>query len=186
LEAAAKTMLERHRATDAQEREPDVAAKTTACIAGLTQDAKQLRAWLTTHPTDRHGPTGGLRKSNRRDNESAKMATDKGVIQGYTGVAAVDARHQIIVDAPAHGTGAEQALLLHVVDALLALRTSDTVVTADAGYHSDAHLAALEARHGAARRGTARHGADRRSGPAATRRAVGGPRPPHQRAEPVA
>ena len=85
-------------------------------------------------------------KSNRTDNESAKMATDKGVIQGYTGVAAVDATHQIIVDAQAHGTGAEQELLLPVVDALAALRTSDTVVTADAGYHSEAHLAALEAR----------------------------------------
>jgi len=31
-----------------------------------------------------------VRKSNRTDNESAKMATSKGVIQGYTGVAAVD------------------------------------------------------------------------------------------------
>jgi len=32
------------------------------------------------------------------------MATSKGVIQGYTGVAAVDDRHQIIVEAQAHGT----------------------------------------------------------------------------------
>lgn len=36
---------------------------------------------------------------NRTDNESAKMATSKGVLQGYTGVAAVDAKHQIIVNA---------------------------------------------------------------------------------------
>ena len=146
LEAAAKTMLERHRDADTQDLEPDLAAKTTARIARLTKDAEQLRAWLATHPTDRHGPTGGLRKSNRTDNERAKMATDKGVIHGYTGVAAVDATHQILVDAQAHGTGAEQELLLPVVEALAALRTSDTVVTADAGYHSEAHLAALEAR----------------------------------------
>jgi hypothetical protein len=82
LEAAAKTMLDRHRATDALELEPDVAAKERARIARLTRDAEQLREWLATHPTDRHGPTGGLRKSNRTDNESAKMATEKGVIQG--------------------------------------------------------------------------------------------------------
>ena len=145
LEAAAKTMLDRHRATDAQELEPDVAAKTTARVARLTKDAEELRAWLATHPTDRHGPTGGVRKSNRTDNESAKMATDKGVIQGYTGVAAVDAKHQIIVDAQAHGTGSEQELLLPVVEALAALRTSATVLTADAGYHSEANLAALAA-----------------------------------------
>ena len=49
-------------------------------------------------------------KSNRTDNESAKMATDKGVIQGYTGVAAVDGLCQVIVEAQAHGTGSEQAL----------------------------------------------------------------------------
>ena len=74
-------MLDRHRATDAPELEPDVAAKTTARIERLTRDAQLLREWLATHPTDRHGPTGGLRTSNRTDNESAKMATDNGVIQ---------------------------------------------------------------------------------------------------------
>ena len=73
------------------------------------------------------------------------MATDKGVIQGYTGVAAVDAKHQIIVDAQAQGTGSEQELLLPVVEALATLRTSTTVLTADAGYHSEANLAALAA-----------------------------------------
>ncbi len=145
LEAAAKTMLERHRETDALDVEPDVAAKTTARIKRLTQDAGQLREWLAANPQDRHGPTGGLRKSNRTDNESAKMATDKGVIQGYTGVAAVDAKHQIIVDAQAHGTGSEQELLLPVVEALATVRTSATVITADAGYHSEANLAALAA-----------------------------------------
>ena len=145
LEQAAQTMLERHRETDALDLEPDVAAKTTARIARLTKDAEQLREWLAAHPTDRHGPTGGLRKSNRTDNESAKMATDKGVIQGYTGVATVDAKHQIIVDAQAHGTGSEQELLLPVVEAIAALRMSDTVLTADAGYHSEANLAALAA-----------------------------------------
>ena len=145
LEAAAKTMLDRHRATDALELEPDVAAKTTARVARLTKDAEQLRAWLATHPTDRHRPTGGVRKSDRTDNASAKMATDKGVIQGYTGVAAVDAKHQIMVDAQAHGTGSEQELLLPVVEALAALRTSATVLAADPGYHSEANLAALAA-----------------------------------------
>ena len=145
LEAAAQTMLDRHRATDALDLEPDVAAKTTVRIARLTRDAEQLRAWLATHPDDRRGPTGGLRKSNRTDNASAKMATDTGVIQGYTGVAAVDARHQIIVEAQAHGTGSEQELLLPVVAALAPLRTNATVLTADAGYQSDANLVALAA-----------------------------------------
>lgn len=82
-------------------------------------------------------------KSNRTDNDSAKMATSKGVIQGYCGVAAVDAKHQIIVEAQAHGTGSEQALLLPMIDATAPLRTDQTLITADAGYHSDANITAL-------------------------------------------
>ena len=65
LEKAAQAMLERHRDADTRDLEPDVAAKTTARIKRLTKDAEQLREWLATHPTDRRGPTGGLRKSNR-------------------------------------------------------------------------------------------------------------------------
>ncbi len=40
------------------------------------------------------------------------MAISKGVIQGYTGVAAVDEKAQIIIEAQAHGTGSEQELLI--------------------------------------------------------------------------
>ena len=47
--------------------------------------------------------------------------------------------------AQAHGTGSEQELLLPVVEALATMRTSATVLTADAGYHSEANLAPLAA-----------------------------------------
>jgi len=75
-----------------------------------------------------------------------KMATSKGVIQGYTGVAAVDAAHQIIVVAQAHGTDSEQALLVPIVEALPPLRGTTTMITADAGHHSEANLRALDTR----------------------------------------
>jgi hypothetical protein len=143
LEATAATMLARHRDADARSPEPDLAAKEAARIARLERDASALRGWLAAHPADRRGPTGGLRQSNRTDVDSAKMATSKGVIQGYTGVAAVDAAHQIIVEAQAHGTGAEQELLLPVVTALEPLLTPDSQITADAGYHSEANLREL-------------------------------------------
>ncbi len=143
LEAAARTMLQRHRAADARPSEPDLATKATQRVERLERDAAQLRRWLAAHPNDRRGPKGGLRKSNRTDNESAKMATGKGVIQGYTGVVAVDGRHQIIVDAQAHGTGSEQELLVPVVAALQGVRTAHSLITADAGYHSEANLRQL-------------------------------------------
>src|SRR3989338_4528466 len=143
LEAAAKVMLERHREADQRANEPDLQARETQRITRLQTDAAQLRAWLTDNPEDRKGSKGTIRKSNRTDNESAKMATSKGVIQGYTGVAAVDARHQIIVEAQAHGTGSEQELLIPVVKAMQDILTEDSLITADAGYHSEANLKAL-------------------------------------------
>ncbi len=59
-EAAAAAMVERHRATDAQPVEPDVAAKTVQRIARLGRDAVQLRVWLATHPNDRAGAKGAV------------------------------------------------------------------------------------------------------------------------------
>lgn len=107
LEAAAQTMLARHRENDALPVERSLDAKAGQRIDRLRKEAAQLRDWLAANPEDRKGSKGSIRKSNRTDNQSAKMATGKGVIQGYTGVAAVDSRHQIIVAAQAH-TGEDE------------------------------------------------------------------------------
>jgi len=143
MEAAARAMLARHRENDALPIEPDLAEKEARQKERLTREAAQMRQWLSEHPEDCKGAKGKVIKSNRTDNDSAKMATSKGVIQGYTGVAAVDDRHQIIVEAQAHGTGSEQALLMPVVEATSLLCTPDTLITADAGYHSETNLKAL-------------------------------------------
>lgn len=143
LEAAATAMLARHRENDSQPAEASLGAKAQQKIDRLNEEAAQLRDWLAANPEDRRGAKGSVRKSNRTDPESAKMATGKGVIQGYSGVAAVDAKHQIIIEAQAHGSGSEQELLLPMVDATAAQRTPDTLITADAGYHSETNLKAL-------------------------------------------
>ncbi len=145
LEAAARTMLARHREQDEHAIEPDLRAKEVQRIERLQQEAAQVRCWLAEHPEDRKGSKGAIRKSNRTDNESAKMATSKGVMQGYTGVAAVDAKHQIIVEAQAHGTGSEQELLIPLIKAMEDTLADDTLITADAGYHSEANLKELAA-----------------------------------------
>jgi len=74
------------------------------------------------------------------------MATEKGVIQGYTAVAAVDDKHQIIVQAQAHGVGQEQELLLPMVEALQPILGEHSVIGADAGYYSKLNVEALEER----------------------------------------
>jgi hypothetical protein len=109
IEAQVRRMLARHREQDAGAVEPDLAVKDRERVKALSRDAAKLRHWLSANPQERRGAKGSVRKSNRTDNESAKMATDKGVIHGYTGVAAVDSANQIIVEAQAHGTGSEQA-----------------------------------------------------------------------------
>lgn len=140
MEAAAKKMLEKHRQTDASGAHPAPSEREAQQLARLQAEAKKTREWLAANPKDRAGAKGSVRLSNQTDNDSAKMATGKGVIQGYTGVAAVDEKAQIIVEAQAHGTGSEHELLLPLVEATAPLRQPDTIITADAGYHSEANL----------------------------------------------
>lgn len=145
MEANARHMIARHQAQDTQPHDAELAKKDADKLVRLQHEAKQLQAWLQENQEDRRGSKNRVILSNRTDNESAKMATSKGVIQGYTGVAAVDDKHQIIVSAEAHGTGSEHDLLLPAIAATGTLRHANTIITADAGYHSAANLNALAA-----------------------------------------
>jgi len=144
MELATTQMLEKHKSADCTATDEALIKRDAQKLERLQTEAQKLRDFLQQNPVDRKGSKGGLRLSNRTDNESAKMATSKGVVQGYTGVATVDEKTQIIVDAQAHGTGSEQELLLPVIKATDALRNADTVITADVGYHSAANLKALD------------------------------------------
>ncbi len=59
--------------------EPPLDAKATAHIAFLRCDAEQMRGSLRTNAHDRKDVRGAIVKSNRTDNASAYVATDKGV-----------------------------------------------------------------------------------------------------------
>lgn len=120
--------------------EPDPDATMTKRVERFERDAARIRTWQTQHPHERRRAQGTIRKSNRTDHESAKMATSKGVRQGYTGVAAVDAAQQMIVDAQAHGTGSDPVRLIPIFAAEASMRARDALRTADAGSHSEAHL----------------------------------------------
>jgi transposase len=143
MKKSAQAMLARHAQADGAP-EPSVARREQHQIERLNHEAQRIERFLAEHTEDKAGAKGALRKSNVTDNDSAKMATDKGVIQGYCGVATVDSAHQIIMDAQAHGTGSEQALLLPAVQAVRPQMAAGTVITADAGYHSEANLQALD------------------------------------------
>jgi len=94
-------------------------------------------------------------KSNITDNESAKMTTSKGTIQGYNGVASVDKKHQVIIDAQAFGAGQEHHTLQPVLEAIKArykrlqisddIYQDDIIVTADTGFANEANMQYLHA-----------------------------------------
>lgn len=104
MERAVTKMVKAHRARDAAKATSDDQTKERARIERLQAEAGRIREFLATHE-ERRSKKGAIRKSNVTDNDSAKMATSKGVIQGYTAVAAVDSQAQIIVAAQAHGSG---------------------------------------------------------------------------------
>ena len=142
LDQAADKILALHQAQDKQGLEEALEPKRQARMDALRKEAKRTREFLTTTPK-RIGSKGKELKSNVTDPESAKMATSKGVMQGYAAQAAVDSSQQIIIAADVIGSGSEQAMLLPMIEQACAYRTPDTLVTADAGYHSDANIEQL-------------------------------------------
>lgn len=98
----------------------------------------------TASPRIGHGEKRKEVKSNITDNESCKMKTSKGTIQGYNGITTVDAEHQIIIDAEAIGEGQEQHVFQQVLERIKSryhrLGFSDDIyaqgltVTGDTGY----------------------------------------------------
>jgi transposase len=145
MQRAVQALLAKQREHDAAGSDERLAQRGQRQIERLNREAAKIGQWLEQHQKERKSAKGKERLSNRTDNESAKMATGKGVVQGYTGVAAVDEKHQVIVEAQAHGTGSEQELLAPMAEALKAVRGKHTAVCADSGYHSEENLKHLEA-----------------------------------------
>ena len=148
LERAVERMLEAHIDEDTQVHAPDLRAHSEQQREKLERHSKKIRAFLNASQP-KIGHTGKERKSNVTDNDSAKLTTGKGVIQGYVGVAVTDAEHQIIVEAQAHGAPQEQELLQPVLEGTqehfqdLSLSPnilSEVQLTADSGFHSEVNL----------------------------------------------
>lgn len=145
LDKAAGKIIELHRSSDQGMGDVDLDARRQARVEELHKEAQAMREFAARN-APRRNPRGKELKSNVTDNDSAKMATSKGVIQGYAAQAAVDSSHQVIVAADVAGSGSEQAMLLPMIDHTGELRAGHTLFTADAGYHSDSNIAELQRR----------------------------------------
>ncbi len=149
LEQAAHVMLRRHREDDARPDSEQVEREVQAAKS-IKEKAKKIKRWLDDND-DKPGKGGKPRKSNITDNESAKMKTGKGVIQGYDGVACVDAKNQVIVHGEAFGEAQEHDLLQPMLEQtqkhFQAMGRKDifktTRLTADSGFYNTANVAHL-------------------------------------------
>lgn len=143
LDKAADKILQLHLAQDKPGALQTLEPKRQARIEALRKEAARTREFVA-DTGKRLNRKGQELKSNVTDNDSAKMATNKGVIQGYAAQAAMDSTHQVIIAADVIGSGSEQAMLIPMIEQALPYRTSETLVTADAGYHSDINVGHLK------------------------------------------
>lgn len=123
LERAADKILALHQAQDKTGSQEAPEAKRQARIDALRKEASRTREFVASNPP-RQNRKGQELKTNVTDPQSAKMATSKGVIQGYAAQAAVDSSHQIIIAADVIGSGSEQAMLLPMIEQASALPTA--------------------------------------------------------------
>ena len=146
IEKSVRQLVSKHRQDDQSEKEPGQREREEKAVENLSAKAEKVREFLS-HNEDRIGTQGKAVKSNITDNESAKMPSSHGVIQGYNGIATVDAKHQVIVDAQAHGDGHEAKHVGEVIDSIQKTFAgvdeeldicSEVVLTADSGFHSEA------------------------------------------------
>jgi transposase len=143
LDKAAHKILALHQAQDKGGADEALEPKRQSRIEALRKEAARTREFLASNP-QRVNRKGQELKANVTDPDSAKMATNKGVIQGYAAQAAVDSAHQVIVAADVIGSGSEQAMLLPMIEQSKPYREDHTLITADAGYHSDANVKHLK------------------------------------------
>ncbi len=151
IEKAVQHMLSKHREEDQKgENDDSIRHREEKQIETLLKASAKIERFLATNDK-RVGHSGKEVQSNITDNESAKMKTSRGVIQGYTGVAAVDSKHQVVVSAEAFGQGQEHGLLEPMVEKIEEAFEKDEEsplaegkVLADSGYHSTETLEYLE------------------------------------------
>ena len=147
MEQAIGYLVRRHRESDRAKEDPAMGNARERQIKTLRSAVKKVKKFLADND-DKVGPSGRVKKSNLTDNESAKMKTGHGVIQGYDGLAVVDAKHQVVVHAQAFGEAQEHGLLIPMVEgarenfrsvAIGADAFKHTKLAADSGFHSEAN-----------------------------------------------
>jgi len=149
LEKKVKKLIYEHERED-KRKSPD--GKRTNQIKRINQKIERIDKFLHEYEPKK-GKTKKEIQSNITDNESAKMPTSHGVIQGYNAQALVDDKHQIIMHGEAMGNGQDHDNLEPVVEGAKETMKEigngedyfqNKTLTADANYHNNVTIKKCE------------------------------------------
>jgi transposase len=121
-------------------------------IERLKKKAERIEEFLKDN-SPKIGKQGREIQSNSTDNESCKMKSSHGIIQGYNGQALVDNKHQVILHAEAFGEAQDHHLVPPMLDGakenIEAIGQGEgyfegSTFTADSNYHDPTNLKKCE------------------------------------------
>jgi transposase len=149
LERKVKEAIYEHREADKREggKSDSDRLRRERRIKRLKEKAERIERFLGENKP-KVGSTGKEIQSNVTDNESAKLTTSHGVIQGYNANVMVDERHQVVVHAAVFGKGEDGASMEPMLNGakgrLEAVGWKDPLrdkqISADTGYYSVKNL----------------------------------------------
>jgi transposase len=152
IEAKVAQLLEEQMQADQREEnisEPKASGQSRhQQVEKLQKKADLMEKWLAENQP-KMGTTGKENQSNITDNDSAKMMTSHGAIQGYNGQGLMDAKHQVIVHGEAFGNGQDHGHVPPMMTGALANLQSigqgpdyfkGKILTADSNYHTQVNL----------------------------------------------
>jgi transposase len=152
LEKKVKEAVQEHRVADEQEgkkKSDSDRERREKRIRRLKQQAERIEKFLAENQP-KHGRQGKEIQSNVTDNESAKLVSSHGVLQGYNANVVVDEKHQVVIHAEVFGKGEDstnmEPMLKGAKQKLETLGWEDPLkdkeVSADTGYYSVENLEA--------------------------------------------
>jgi transposase len=149
LEKKVKKLIYEHERED-KRKSPD--EKRTNQLKRINQKIERIDKFLQENEPKK-GKTKKEIQSNVTDNESAKMPTSHGVIQGYNAQALVDDKHQIIMHGEAMGNGQDHDNLSPMLDGAKENMKEigkgeyyfqNKTLSADANYHNNSNIKICE------------------------------------------
>ena len=155
LDEKISKLIKTHKAIDKKENHQKKCIEKTKEkmeLEKLRKKSEKIERWLKANKK-KEGKQGKEVKSNITDNESCKMSTSSGVIQGYNGQALVDDKHQIIMHSESFGSGQDYSHVIPMIDG--AKKNTKAIgkgnkyfegktLTADANYHSTENIKKCE------------------------------------------